>query len=203
MNPVRKAHPVLGAPCAPSVRKENLDFMNPILLANNGTLWSGDRPMTGDPLAYLGCPVVLAPEYSLRCFFRLLDGDSSLKRLNSFTNTYLAQVRQCPTRGCTFPGIEAVELSRVLEMTGYPGTPAVRIYVTLEGVGPDGRHDIEGTGLDRLLDMPLRLGRLKHTIFGDRIDAMEFDTVFNLFELIDGICWELSFHNLPDRCRYK
>mgnify|MGYP001070394922 CR=1 FL=1 len=67
----------------------------------------------------------------------------------------------------------------------------------------DAQHDhgvFQAPGLPCLLDMPLRLGKLRHVIFGDRVDLFEFDTVFNLFELIDGIAWELSFQNLPQTC---
>ena len=49
--------------------------------------------------------------------------------------------------------------------------------------------------------MPLRLGKLRHVIFGDLVDSFEFDTFFNLFELIDGIAWDLSFHNRPRACQ--
>ena len=48
--------------------------------------------------------------------------------------------------------------------------------------------------------MPLKLGMLKHIIFGDKVDVFEFDTVFSLFEFIDGIVWELSFHGTPKEC---
>ena len=175
--------------------------MNPLRLEEDGTLWSGDCPLTSDPLTCLGCPVALHPDCSLRSFFLLLDREPTLQRLNAFATSFLSSFRRCPDRGCTIPGVEALQLNRVVEMTGHPGTPAIRIYVTLEGVGPQGYSAVKTTGLEQLLDMPLRLGRLKHTVFGDRIDTMEFDTEFNLFELIDGICWELSYHNLPDRCR--
>lgn len=176
--------------------------MNPIRLEEDGTLWLGDRPLTSDPLTCLGCPVVLNPSCTLRSFFLLLDRETTLQRLNAFATSFLANFRRCPDQGCAIDGIEALQLNRVVEMTGFPGTPAIRIYVTLEGVGPEGHSDVKTAGLENLLDMPLRLGRLKHTVFGDQVDTMAFDTVFNLFELIDGVCWELSFHNLPDRCRY-
>lgn len=158
--------------------------------------------MAGDAIACLGCQLVLAPACTLRSFFYLLDRYPSLQCVNAFAPSHLSQVRRSPARGCTFPGIEALQLCRVIEMTGYPGKPCVRFFINLEGVGQDGCLPIETAGIEQLLDVPLRLGRLKHTVFGDRVDTLVFDTAFNLFELIDGICWELSFHNLPDRCRF-
>ena len=37
----------------------------------------------------------------------------------------------------------------------------------------------------------------------DRVDIFEFDTVYTLFELIDGIAWELSFHGTPKQCEIR
>ena len=51
--------------------------------------------------------------------------------------------------------------------------------------------------------MSLKLGRLKHVVFGDKVDIFEFDTVFTLFEFIDGITWELSFHVTPEQCELR
>jgi hypothetical protein len=51
--------------------------------------------------------------------------------------------------------------------------------------------------------MPLRLGKLKHVVFGDKIDVFEFETVFSLFEFIDGVAWELSFHGAPEACELR
>ena len=50
------------------------------------------------------------------------------------------------------------------------------------------------------MDMPLKLGVLKHIVFGDKVDVFEFETVFNLFEFIEGIIWELSFQGTPKEC---
>ena len=49
--------------------------------------------------------------------------------------------------------------------------------------------------------MPLRLGLLKHVVFGDRVDVFSFETVYTLFEFIDSIAWELSFHGTPRECK--
>ncbi len=59
-------------------------------------------------------------------------------------------------------------------------------------------HEIKDFPLESLLDMPLRLGKLKHIVFGDKVDLFEFDTVFTLFELIDAISMgaQLSWYTL-------
>ena len=88
-------------------------------------------------------------------------------------------------------------------MTGYPGNPGMQIYVSFQGRSGRDQGDIKSFWLEHLLDLPLVLGQLKHRVFGDELDSFYFDTAFNLFELIDGICWQLSFHNLPDQCRIE
>ena len=57
--------------------------------------------------------------------------------------------------------------------------------------------------LENILDMPLKLGKLKHIVFGDKVDILEFDTVFNLFEFIDGIMWELGFQGTLTACELR
>ena len=64
-------------------------------------------------------------------------------------------------------------------------------------------EEIRSSQLDGLLDLPLALGSLKHIVFGDKVDAFEFETVFNFFEFIDGIAWELSFHGRPQACELR
>jgi hypothetical protein len=54
-----------------------------------------------------------------------------------------------------------------------------------------------------LLDTKVRLGKLRHVIFGDQVDVFEFDTVFTFFELIEGIGWELGFHGTPRECQIR
>jgi len=85
------------------------------------------------------------------------------------------------------------------------GAPDKRleIYNALSGIHASEASEIKSMQLDSLLDLPLRLGRLKHIVFGDRVDIFEFDTVYTLFELIDGIGWELSFHATPEQCELR
>ena len=56
---------------------------------------------------------------------------------------------------------------------------------------------------EQIFDMPVRIGKLKHVVFGDKVDVLEFDTVFNLFEFIEGIVWQLSFHRSPKECALR
>ncbi|MDA8138170.1 MAG: hypothetical protein M0036_05885 [Desulfobacteraceae bacterium] len=175
--------------------------MNPIRLEENGALRDQGGALAQEAITLLGRPILLDPACTLRSFFRMLKCHNILQRLNPYISTLLEQFGRCPPQDCLASGLKALQLSRIIEMTGFPAPPAIRIYMTLEGFGPEGCCDIRWTNLAQILDLPLRLGQLKHTVFGDPMNSLEFDTTFNLFELIDGICWELSFHNLPDRCK--
>ena len=175
--------------------------MNTILLNSDGSLAHRDKPVVNEPLPYLGFQVTLAPDCTLRSFFQLLERYADLVKLNPFSESFLAHYKTCPESGCRCDAVEHLELTRTVEMIGYPGNPNVQIFVNLEGRCADAACDIKPYWLEQLLDLRLGLGRLKHCVFGDQIDTFDFETGFTLFELIDTICWQLSFHNLPEQCR--
>jgi len=175
--------------------------MNTIRINSDGALSLNEQTFKGDPLSCLSCQAELAADCTLRSFFRLLASHPVLQRLNAFIPGYLSEIEKCPRHDCLLPGVTSLMLRRIVEMTGFPGNAAMQIYVSLEGMIEDEVCSIKNAGLAQLLDLPLRLGRLKHTVFGDHVNILEFDTAFTVFELIDGICWELSFHNLPESCR--
>lgn len=175
--------------------------MNTITLQPDGILQYGEGRIDGDPLPFLGFQVELGATCSLRSFFCMLDRYPVLVQLNPFTPSFLESFHDCPSSDCRVEGIMQLELLRKVEMTGFPGDPGMNIFISFEGRGDDGGFDIKPFWLEQLLDLPLALGRLKHRVFGDKIDDFDFETAFNLFELIDGICWQLSFHNLPETCR--
>ena len=175
--------------------------MNTIALHPDGSLAHRGKPLSGEPFMYLGFQIVLEPGYTLRSFFQMLDRYPELAKLNPFCASFLAHYQNCPKQGCNNDGIGYLELLRTVEMVGYPGNPSMQIFVSLEGKFGQDMCDIKPFWLEQLLDLPLRLGRLKHRVFGDKMDTFDFETGFNFFELIDGICWQLSFHNSPEQCR--
>jgi hypothetical protein len=177
--------------------------MNTVLLTNTGDLIHQGRNATDQALGLLNHAVTLEDHQVLRSYFRLLENCPVLTQLNRFFPACLDQYRACPGDNCCTADFHHLEFSKSVEMIGYPGAPRLEIFTSLRGV-PDGRSvSIQHQPLQCLLDMPLRLGKLRHVIFGDRMDLFEFDTVFNLFEFIDGIAWELSFQNLPQTCAIR
>lgn len=175
--------------------------MNCVNLHADGQLYFGEKRIQGDPLRYSGYEVRLEPTCTLRSFFYCLALHPELVALNPFLDSFLKYLPQCPERECKCEGIDHLVLLRTVEIIGHPAPPRMELSVSLEGFRGETRCDIRIYWLENLLDMPLKLGRLHHVVFGDTLNSMQFDTVYNLFELIDGICWQLSFHNLPATCR--
>ena len=174
--------------------------MNTIQLQNDGTIIDERRRDAAEPLSVLSNRVELAQDFTLRSFFRMIAHYDVLVNINPFFPSYLQQCRSCPTEGCSGAGFDFLEFSKTVEMIGYPGEPRLEIYHSLNGISGNESGEIKSSRLEGLLDLPLRLGKLKHVVFGDRMDVFEFETVFTLFEFIDGIAWELSFHGTPDSC---
>jgi hypothetical protein len=177
--------------------------MNVVTLKSDGSLAQDARAVDSDPLPLLGHKVELAPGYTLRSFFRMVEHYPTFGKLNAFMPECLEQYRDCPGGECLAPDIGHLELYKTVEMMGFPGDPRLEIYHTLCGVAGAQTCEIKELPLGQLLDMPVRIGKLKHVVFGDTVDVLEFDTVFNLFEFIEGIVWQLSFHRSPKECALR
>jgi hypothetical protein len=174
--------------------------MNQITLRNDGSIIESNKIVPGDSLMILGCQVELGKGYTLRSFFRMFEKYTLLEKLDAFVPDCLQRYQGCPEGHCTSDGIEHLKFYKTVEMIGFPGDPRLEIYHTLCGVRGTENLEIKSFHLESLLDMPLMLGVLKHIIFGDKVDVFEFDTVFSLFEFIEGIIWELSFQGTPKAC---
>lgn len=177
--------------------------MNRVGLRPDGRLITKDGVIADDPLIYLGYQLELSQGTTLRSVFRMLAFYPLLVRLSAFFCDLLTQYRGCPEKGCRSADFEYLEFGKTIEMIGYPGDPRLEIYLSLTGRSGSDSIEIRPYALELLLDMEIRLGNLKHVVFGDRVDTFEFDTVFNLFEFIDGVAWELSFHDMPKECQLR
>ena len=178
--------------------------MNEITLTSDGIIVSGGNPVeSGRPLMFLSAQVKLASDCTLRSYFKLIEKYPLLSELNPFFAASLEQYRKSPAGGCQDPSLDDLLLTKTIEMIGFPGKPRLEIYHSLYGRQGADVHEIKNFPLEALLDMPLRLGKLKHIVFGDKVDLFEFDTVFTLFELIDAILWELSFHGTLLACEIR
>ena len=173
--------------------------MNSIQLQADGHIAVSGRPFDGEPLRVLGQQVSPDSDYTLRSFFKMIERFPVYLNLNDFFPTLMSDYRKAPTQGCTYDGIDFLELSKTVEMIGFPDK-RLEIYNALKGVQGEEAFEIRFIDMVDLLDIPLRLGRLKHVVFGDEVDVFEFDTIYTLFEFMEGIAWELSFHGTPTHC---
>lgn len=177
--------------------------MNAATLHSDGSILAGSLSAKDDVLCCLAFQIELEAGYRLRSFFAMLECYPVLSGINTFFADLMEQYRKCPAQGCSRPEFSALEFSKTVEMTGFPGKPRLEIYNAFRGVRGDALEEIRSLGLESLLDMPVRLGKLRHVVFGDKVDVFEFETVYTLFEFIDGIAWELSFHGSPRECQLR
>jgi hypothetical protein len=176
--------------------------MNAVTLKINGAIDHNGARVESDILSCLSSQIILEAGYTLRSFFEMVDQYRLLVELNTFFPECMKQYRQCPPEGCAAGVADYLEFSKTVELIGFP-EKRLEIYNSFSGVGENGAFEIRSLQLESLLDLPVKLGRLKHVIFGDPVDIFEFDTVFTLFDFIEGIAWQLSFHVIPTQCEFR
>lgn len=176
--------------------------MEIITLEKNGSISQGGKTVDCAALNLLSSQIALEEGYSLRSFFEMLDRYSLFCELSGFFPMYTEQYHDCPKQGCNGGFFDYLEFGKTVEMIGVPDK-RLEIYNSLVGMQADEVSEVRYLQLASLLDVPLKLGKLKHIVFGDRVDIFEFDTVYTLFEFIDGIGWELSFHVNPEQCELR
>jgi hypothetical protein len=177
--------------------------MNQVTLKADGMLAAGEMMVGAQPLLYLGYQVHLAPDCTLRSYFRMLEAYAPFAQLGDLVQVVRQQYDHCPAQGCLWPEYQCLEFFKTVEMIGYPGQPRLEIYNAFHGIKDAATEEIRALPLAVLLDMPIRLGKLKHVVFGDTVDIFTFDTGYTLFEFIDSIAWELSFHGAPPECQLR
>lgn len=175
--------------------------MNTVSLHANGTILAPHAVTEHEVLRYLGARVELSEEYTLGTLFRMLGRYPLLTSLSEFLPGL--QERTSGRLPKTEPpaGLSHLTFTKTIEMVGYPGKPRMEMYTSLQGFYYEERVDCKNFKLESLLGAPLRLGPLQHIVFGDSVDVLEFTTSVTLFELIDGIVWDLSFHVTPQECQ--
>lgn len=177
--------------------------MHTAQLARNGMILADTGSETTEPLSVLSGKVQLETGYTLRSFIEMLRRYPAYQAMSVFIPPLIEECEGCPGAGCTTDFITHLELVKRVEMVGYPGDPRFNFICTLVGRDADLEQELRRFQLDSLLDMPVSLGKLKHTVFGDSVSIMEFDTDFNLFEFIDGITWDFGFQRFPEHCSIR
>lgn len=190
-------------------------------LTPSGTLLSDGFSEVADPMLLLGDRLELQPGCTLRSFFRMLSEYPVLVRLSRFLPAALEEAAACPPTGCLTDEAPALVLGRTMELIGFPGEPRAELYVWLRGLEfpeREGGAANSGNGLPplavlmeankdtrfiplrMLLDTPLFLGGLMHVVLGDVDRRLVCESRFTLFEVVDGLAWELGFHGGSQQC---
>lgn len=178
--------------------------MNSITLSPDGFIISHTgKPKEMDPIEKLGDQVILAENFSFGSFFKMLSAYPDLIRLNVFFPGLMERFRDIRGNNLTTQSAEPVEFGKTVEMIGFPGTPRIEIYNSLRKTNRDGSGEIQSSAFPDLLGIPIRLGKLHHIVFGDKVNVFEFDTTYTFFEFIDGIAWELGFLTTPGECQLR
>jgi hypothetical protein len=175
-------------------------MLNTIVLNTDGSITVREGEAESRPLRRLACRIDLAEGFSLRSFFEMLSTYPVLAELNPFIPELMRRYGDCPAHGCNGGFFDFLEFGKTVEMIGFPGEPRLEIYPVFHGRSGSEAVEIKSFEMGMLLDVPVALGKLQHVIFGDKTDRFEFETVYTLFEFIDGIVWALSFHNAPVQC---
>lgn len=177
--------------------------MKTITLNKDGSLSSDDAAqMEIDPIEKLGDQVVLAGGYCFRSFFKMLDAYPVLMRLSAFFPGVMQRYREIAVEPQGMPKA-TLEFLKTVEMIGFPGDPRLEIYNSFRSTFQGDTGEFRSTDLSGLLDIPITLGRLQHIVFGDKVNVLEFDTIYTFFEFIDGIAWEFGFHTTPAECQIR
>ncbi len=171
--------------------------MDAIRLHADGTL-SSEARFAG--LLRMG--LELDEDVTLRSFFRLLRLHPLAQELVPGLGEALAEAEACPASGCRYPGLEALRLGKRVELTGFPGAPRVDVYLAVEAVGDD-LPELRFFRLRDMLDTPLRTGRARHVLLGEAAATLDAETSFTLFELLEGLGWELGFQGGSLTCNLK
>ena len=177
--------------------------MNKVILKKSGELASHRGEFVPDALAVLASRLVLEDGFTLRGLVRLLSRYPDLQRLSGFALGLAALPGTEPEeRAAT--GLDRLEFSRVVEIIGAPEPPRLEVYHILRGCMAGGDdEEIRGWQVENLLDVPLRIGALRHVVFGDNVHSFRFETVCTLFDFIDGVIWQLAFHGAPQECALR
>jgi len=177
--------------------------MNTTLLARNGLLLNEQEHEVAMPLSVLAGKVRLGDGYSLRSFFEMMQRYPQLQEISVFIPPFMEECAGCPDSGCANEGLTHLELVKRVEMVGFPGEPRFNFLCSLTGWHKETEQELRIFQLHQMLDTPIQLGMLKHSVFGDSVNIMEFETDYSLFEFIEGISWQLGFQRYPEHCSIK
>ncbi len=177
--------------------------MEQVNIHKNGTLSQKGRPVAGKPFSLLGHRVAFDDAVTLASVFKMIRRYPGLRELSPMLEAFLEIIPDTDPKKIRSNEIVGLVFFKTIEIVGFPGNPSIEIFNSLHGRTETGLQDLKFFHLESLLGHQLQLGQLRHIIFGDKQDVFMFDTFYTLFELIEGIAWELSFNFNPLECSIR
>jgi len=168
-----------------------------------GHILKKGKQQTGPVLKLLGKPIELDKAFTLRSFFLMLDQYPELKQISEILEPLIKIVTGNDGLGAKTDEIESLVFYKTIEIQGFPGKPKLNSYNSLKGVMNKTARDLKFLHPETLMDHTLTLGKLNHIVFGDKEDIFQYETFYTLFELVEGIAWELSFNFNPLQCSIR
>lgn len=198
--------------------------METVRLANDGRLSGPGGAVVSDPLPVLSFALTLDAGCTLRSFFRMLRNYPDLLKLSGFLPVALADAENCPDSGCLNDEVSVLVVGKTMELIGFPGEPRAEGYVWMRGLAARSGEEAHSSSKDAAghapsfaalmeadretrfiplrmqLDTPLYLAGLKHMVLGDVDRSLFCESRFTLFEVVDGLAWELGFQGGSQQC---
>jgi len=174
-----------------------------LCLTKEGVILNRDKPVGKNVFSLLSHPITLAPGFTLSSFFAMISRYPELIKLSELLETFLSMATASNDQFAQTGEIEGLIFFKTIAMKGFPGKPSIQIYNSLKGRKGSQTKPLKFFQMESLLAHTLILGELKHIIFGDGQDEFIYETVYSLFELIEGITWELSFNFNPLQCSIR
>ncbi len=177
--------------------------MENVVLHKNGVLTKKDKEITGSVLCVLANSIKVQEGVTLASFFMMIKKYPELKNISNILDALLEIVLKNNTGVDKTEELELLIFYKTIEIKGFPGKPSLTFYNNLKGVLNKKNIDLKFFHLESLLDHNLTLGDLKHVVFGDNENVFQYKTFYTLFELVEGIAWELSFNFNPLQCSIR
>ena len=177
--------------------------MESITLMPDGWIYKKDKKIGPDILPLLSNTICLEKGVTLGSFFKMIGQYPDLVRLSDYLEPLLKIAGAAGASAYASEDIQKLVFYKTIAMKGFPGTPRVEIYNSLKGVQDEKKILLKFFSVETLVHHELILGKLEHVIFGDGQDMFTYDTYYSLFELVEGIAWDLSFCFNPIQCTLR
>jgi len=173
------------------------------MLTKEGGIMKRGKPISGSPLGVLSHLIELEEGFTLSSFFAMIKNNEILIQLSELLEPLLDMAGGRVDGFSKALEIEHLVFYKTIAMKGFPGKPGLEIYNSLKGVKGAEILGLKFFQMESLLEHKLYLGELRHIIFGDSQDMFTYDTHYSLYELIEGVSWELSFNFNPLQCSIR